>query len=678
MRRRTFLPLVCFPLAGLSLAVPALAQTRPVAAPRLPAASPAMRDFGRNALAHASAGRWREAEYAATQADPLIAKLVLWLKLQQRDTGAIIPAVTAWEVVSFLQDNPDWPAQDLLGRRAEELLRTSADDELALRFFSLRAPRSLDGYQRLAEALRQAGKTPEAQTVLGRGWVEATADPAAEFGYLDRNASLLTPDLHWQRFNRLVLPRDAASASRLLAYLPLDRQATAAARLAFAADSSDAEALNVTVPAGVAPDAGLALHRARWLRRRNRDTEAAKALTAGEADLPAPLARQIWEERNVLARKLLRLNDAPSAYAVAAQHGQAPPGEQHQEAEFLAGYIALRRLDQPAKALAHFAKLAEQSNSVITRARSQYWQGRALAAQGNTARAREHFRAAAELPLAFYGQLAAVALGENGAALAARINRATAPVASAAEASTLERRDIARLVLVLADLGETGRTRTFLLRLEELARTPGEKALVARLAHRIGRPDHAIWVTRRAGIAGAMLLDEGWPTPYQPPAEALDAALVFSITRQESNFDPEAVSGSNARGLMQLLPTTAVAVARKLGVPHALPMLTGNPHHNMRLGTAYIEQMLNQFSGATPLAAAAYNAGPGRVNEWVQSYGDPRTGFIGMLDWMEQIPFSETRNYVQRVLENMAIYRARDPATATRDHPMTPWLADGV
>ena len=151
---------------------------------------------------------------------------------------------------------------------------------------------------------------------------------------------------------------------------------------------------------------------------------------------------------------------------------------------------------------------------------------------------------------------------------------------------------------------------------------------------------------------------------------------MFSITRQESNFDPEAVSPSNARGLMQLLPTTAVAVARKLGVPHALPMLTGNPHHNMRLGTAYIEQMVNQFTGAVPLAVAAYNAGPGRVNEWVQSFGDPRSGFIAMLDWMEQIPFGETRNYVQRVLENMAIYRARDPSLASLDHPMTQWLAE--
>ena len=662
MRRRQFLP-----LPALLLAAPALGRTP---APGRPAAAASPQEdaraaAGRNALAHANANRWREAEAAATQADPLVAKVVQWLKLQQRETS------TAWEVASFVLDNPEWPAQDLLARRAEELLATSPEDALALRFFAQRPPRGLEGFQRHADALRASGKPAEADAVLLRGWLEAAADPAAEGGYLDRNAALLGPAQHWQRFNRLVLPREAASAYRLLPLLPPERQSAAAARLAFAADTAEAEA-----PAGP-PDAGLAMQRARWLRRRNRDTEAAEALRAGEAgqqDLPAPLARQVWEERNILARKLLRLNDAAAAYAVAANHGQAAPTEQHQEAEFLAGYIALRRLEQPRKAAQHFEKLALQSRSVITRARSLYWQGRAAAAQGEAARAHEHYRAAAELPLAFYGQLAALALGENGAALAARIRHAAPPGASTAEARALDRRELVRVVVVLAELGESRRTRAFLLRLEELAPTPGEKALVARLAYRIGRPDHAIWVTRRAGIAGAMLVEEGWPTPYQAPAEALDPALVFSITRQESNFDPEAVSSSNARGLMQLLPSTATLVARRLRVAHQLPMLTGNPQHNMRLGTAYIEQMVNQFTGAVPLAIAAYNAGPGRVNEWVQSYGDPRAGFIGMLDWMEQIPFNETRNYVQRVLENMAIYRAKDTTLAGLEHPMTRWL----
>jgi soluble lytic murein transglycosylase len=171
-----------------------------------------------------------------------------------------------------------------------------------------------------------------------------------------------------------------------------------------------------------------------------------------------------------------------------------------------------------------------------------------------------------------------------------------------------------------------------------------------------------------------MALAEGWPAPYPAPPEGPEPALVFGITRQESNFDPEAVSSANARGLMQLLPATATGVAKRLGLRHQVGMLTTDTAHNMRLGAAYLDQLLVRFGGTLPFAIAGYNAGPGRVDEWLGSYGDPRGGGVAMLDWMEQIPFSETRNYVQRVIENMAIYRALDARSAALEHPMTQWL----
>ncbi|HYZ30657.1 MAG TPA: lytic transglycosylase domain-containing protein, partial [Crenalkalicoccus sp.] len=214
----------------------------------------------------------------------------------------------------------------------------------------------------------------------------------------------------------------------------------------------------------------------------------------------------------------------------------------------------------------------------------------------------------------------------------------------------------------------------FLLRLEALAPTPAEKLLVARLALRLGRPDQAVWVVRRAGATGLMAPAEGWPTPWPAPGGNVEPALVHAIARQESNFDPEAVSSSNARGLMQLLPSTAQQVAKRLGARHTVLLLTADPAHNLRLGAAYLEELLARYGGALPLAIAAYNAGPARVDEWLGTYGDPRAGFTPMLDWMEQIPFSETRNYVQRVLENLAIYRARDAESRSAEHPMTRWL----
>ena len=350
------------------------------------------------------------------------------------------------------------------------------------------------------------------------------------------------------------------------------------------------------------------------------------------------------------------------------------PGEPRQDAEFLAGFIALRFLRDAPAAERHFARLGEDSRSVITRARSHYWQGRAAEEAGRRRPGPGALPGRGQIPLAFYGQRAAVSLGEDGPALSARIARAPAPQPSAAQAQAFAARKPAQVVLALGDIGERRRTRPFLLRLKELSGDPAEKVLAARLAQRIGRPDNAVWVVRRAGASGLMALAEGWPAPYPGPLEGPEPALVFTIARQESNLDPEAVSSANARGLMQLLPTTATGVAKRLGLRHQVGMLTTDPAHNMRLGAAYLDQLLVRFGGTLPFAIAGYNAGPGRVDEWLGSYGDPRGGSVAMLDWMEQIPFSETRNYVQRVIENVGVYRALDPRSAALEHPMTQWL----
>ena len=209
----------------------------------------------------------------------------------------------------------------------------------------------------------------------------------------------------------------------------------------------------------------------------------------------------------------------------------------------------------------------------------------------------------------------------------------------------------------------------------DLQSSPAEHTLTARLAIAIGQPDHAVWVTRRASVQGTMMLREGWPRPFRVPDGLAEPAVVYAITRQESNFETTAVSRSNARGLMQLLPTTARDVARRHGIPHQMSQLINDPDHNVRLGGAYIRERLERFGGVLVYAAAGYNAGSGRVDQWLATYGDPRQGSIRMLDWMEMIPFTETRTYVQRVIEGVAIYRALDPATQALPHPMADWQA---
>ena len=483
MRRRTALAL------PLALALPRPAWPQPV----LPGGAETMRSAGRQAIAFAAAQRWAEADAAAQSADPLIRKLVGWMRLQSRDAAA-----GAAEIVGFALANPAWPGQLALGRRAEEMLASDPDDGLAFAYFAAHAPQGLEGYQRLADALARTGRTEQAARVIRTGWEEAPADPAAEPGFLERNIVLLTPEHHWRRFDRLALARQTAAAGRVVAYLDPVRQSVATARLAYAADRADADAPTLATAAlgsSAMGDPGLTFERARWLRRRDRDGEAVTAWAEGPA-APPETAVATWPERQIMGRKLLRLGDARAAYGVIAGHGITGLSGARQDAEFLAGFIALRRLEEPAAAERHFIALAEGSRSVITRARALYWQGRALAARGDAATARRRYAAAAELPLAFYGQLAALALGEDGAALSARIRRAPAPPIDGREEAAFAAKELARVVLALADIGETRRARQFLLRLEDLAPDAREKAMAARLGTRIGRPDHAVWVVR--------------------------------------------------------------------------------------------------------------------------------------------------------------------------------------
>lgn len=623
---------------------------------------------GRQALEALRQNRFLEADSLALAADPVVRKLVAWGRVQNRDGNA-----SAAEVVAWLDANPDWPLPVTVAIRAEDTLLGEADDTLVLRQFARSPARTLSGAQRHADALTRIGRAADAQAALRDGWRDADGDGFAEQDFLARNAAVLDADDHWRRADRLFWANQAGPAARLLPMLDAARRATLEARLAARAGTF------TFTGTGAAQDIGVAHDVARGLRRADRDAEAAAIWHATEPlqrGLSPEAQRAIWVERQVLSRKTLRLGDAATAYRLAANHGQSEVGEPRQEGEFLAGFIALRMLNQPAQAQAHFARLAEGSRSVITRARGFYWEAAALATLGRTAEAQAKWREAATLPVAFYGQLASLALGESPAQLAARIGGIASPAPSQEQGAAFLGRELVRAVIALADLGQSDRARMFLLRLEELSPDAGDRWLIARLGAAIRRPDHAVWIARRAGADGVMLLEDGWPTPYPTPADGAEPALVNAITRQESNFDLSAVSSANARGPMQLLPSTAAGVARRLGVPHSTALLTTDAAHNLRLGSAFINDMLARFGGAMPLAAAAYNAGPGRVDQWLGTYGDPRAADgPHVLDWIEQIPFSETRNYVQRVIENVVIYRARNPATGDLPHPLAALMA---
>ncbi len=402
----------------------------------------------------------------------------------------------------------------------------------------------------------------------------------------------MRPDDNWERFQRLVR-RDPATAVRQVSRLDPPHRAAAEARLALQRDAPNADALVAAVPEPLRRDPDMMLDRARWLRRADRTADALalwrRAGESAQSDATADDLAAFWIERNLLARRLLHDGDAAGAYALADQHGRIAQ-DQTLDAEFLAGFIALRRLNDPAAATRHFSALADLSKAAITQGRAHYWLGRAAAVAGRNPKP-EYERAAA-WATTFYGQLAALALGDDAAALARRINALHDPAYTRDQVLAFTDREVVRAAAMLVAWNDPHRARPFLLRMDELAPDPADRTLTARFALRLGLPDTAVFVARRMGRDGLALPEAGWPIAADPPDGTVDASVALGLIRQESSFDIGAISPSGARGLMQLMPLTAQAVAKQIGTATSLPTLTSDPAHNMRLGTAYLREML--------------------------------------------------------------------------------------
>ncbi len=616
--------------------------------------------------------RWADADAAvATVPDPVAHKLVLYYRLLT--PGAAHPA----EIAAFMAENPDWPNQALLYRRLQDALATEPDDKTVLEICIRTPPREIPSLLRCADADNRTGHAPDGLATARQAWLTGITDPAQELSFLHIWGKQLTMDDQWRRFERLAWSDNGAvngPAWRQIARLDPAQRPAAEARLALRRDDPSARALVAALPPNAAIDPALMLELAKWLRRANLDDDAVKLWTsvgaAAEQAAPADRRAAFWDERNLLARRRLRMGDNPGAYALADGETGAPT-EQQGDAEFLAGYIALRRQNDLDAAARHFRALAALSKAAITQGRAYYWLGRTADARHDTAAAHAAYATAAAWPTTFYGQLAARALGEDDGQLAARIRAAHDPDWTPARALDFVGREDTRAAALLTGWGEPRRARAFILRLDELAGDGTNRALSAQLAAGLGMPDLAVAIARRAGRDGVMLTEAGWPVAVDAPAGPVEPALTLGLIRQESNFDAQAASPVGARGLMQLMPATAAAVARKLGEAANLPALS-DPGYNMRLGTAYLAGLLQQFGGAMPYAVAGYNAGPGRVTDWLAANGDPGAGPVDMIDWIELIPFGETRNYVQRVIENVVIYRALSGTALP--HPLTRWL----
>jgi soluble lytic murein transglycosylase len=549
--------------------------------------------------------------------------------------------------VDLLRDTVDWPEPEVLRRQAEDHITTATPAATVWKYFTENPPLTSAGHMRRLEAA-QAVSPKDVQRLASESWRTATFKPADEQEFLNKYGISLTPDDNIARFDRIMREGRPQVAKDIVAKLPPAYQPLANARLAMATRAAD----TVQILRGVAPaqlDApAIRLERLQWLRRTGNLGEAKAMLAA-----PASGQTDAWlGEQQQVARDLLAGGHPADAYAVIVQHGQTR-GLAFAEAEFLAGWIALRHLKKPADGIKHFQILYDGVSTDISRSRAAYWMGRAIEASGRPKDANEWYGRAAGYGQTFYGQLAARKLPGGAARMPGD------PSVSDADRLALGGREMVTVARYLGQAGASERTQPFLLKLARMVNGAGETQLLAQLATELKRPDIAVAIARRATDTGITLFDASFPVIDLGTTGSIERALALALTRQESAFYSGAVSPSGALGLMQLMPGTAREVAGKVGVPYVQDKLTRDPAYNVSLGTQYLGDMLAKFGGSYELALAAYNAGPGRVSRWLESIGDPRAGKIDMVDWIEMIPIRETRNYVQRIMEGVGVYRDR-------------------
>ena len=607
---------------------------------------------------------------ASTQGAPFTGslndRLDVWLRL-------VGPThASAQDYADFLQSGSIWPRWSVLVLRMQQALANETDAQVLAR---LCQSQKLTYAPALAQCATQlADNKPLQQQLAGEAltaWTDGNDTPTAASALATTFGAVLTPQSSWLRFDRQERTGLVSAAQQTLPYLSTARQPLAQARLALRNNDATAQSLFDALPSSSRTDPWLVLDLARWLRKRQRYDDAVALWKAGAVEAERTTRSKLfWRERDGLARELIQQNRAEDAFAVA--NDTVADGESRLDAVFLSGWIALRMQHDTVTAEDFFRQLTS-SSSLITRSRGFYWLGRARAAGGNMASAQADWTRAAAYPGTYYGQMAAATLAGPGNALLApeqvpalivqNLLSANNASPSSSEESLPADNDLLLAALRLASMGDKDHTRDFLNLFEkQVTQTPQRQALSS-LALRLGVPDIAVTIARHAGRDGVFMLRSGWPLPYTPPQSNLPRDFVMGLMRQESSFNPDAISPSNAIGLMQLKPSTAADMVRAAGVPQSAATALGlrNPQNNMQLGTAYLLHMQDRFGPIVPYMAAAYNGGPTRLARWLSTAGDPaRTGgdMEQMIDWVENIPYAETRNYVQRVWENMIVYKA--------------------
>ena len=569
------------------------------------------------------------------------------------------------DYASFLIANPDWPDATRMRGWAEKAMQPGENAATVLALFAANKPKTGSGWARLADAYAASGRMADALDAARNAWESADLSADDEQAIWSRYGSSFTRADNDERVDALLFAKKADDAARFFTATSPNRQAAFAARIAMQQNSADAGSRYQAVAANVTSDAGLMMDRARWLRANNYGA-AAQQLAAREHNFTVKPAdpERFFDLLIQLANDAVGDRNWSTAYNIASQIDDVlrtgttvadqPLGirDDYTTLAWLSGTVALDRMNRPQSAIAMFDRYAQGGKSLQVLTKGNYWAGRASLAAGRLQQANGYFDRAAAYPELFYGQLALERLGRSVAPPPAAMPQY---VTTQLQRTAFGSRRLVQAVRLLGQQGRSTEQALFVRALAESLDNDTDRGLAVELGQQIGRDDLAVWTSRMARVKGsAFYVRQAYPTLRTSVSGEL-WSLAHGISRQESSFDPYAVSHAGARGMMQLMVGTAREQAGKMGVGFDSYRLISDPSYNVMIGSSYFKRMLNIWGGSVPLAVASYNAGSGNVGKWVRQYGDPRSQ-VDMLKWIEAIPYSETRAYVQRVIENSVVY----------------------
>ena len=595
---------------------------------------------------------WKLAFNEAQKAsNPIITKLVDWNYLIESNNNA-----SFYDYVAFIDKNNNWPRIDRLRYLAEHKIDfKEVAPAHVINFFKSKQPFSGYGEMKYGEALLIAGKETMAKQLIKEGFVKAFLSKD-DFSYVSKKYKyILTSEDFIKRAEYMAWENEYWELKKTIPYLPKNYKELYFARFSLMTRSYGVDSAINKVPKNMISNVGLQYDRMKWRRKRGRYDSALEIINIYTNEPEKLVKPELWfKEKLIIARKKIDQKKYDEAYRLLTNHGITEKAELA-DAEWHAGWLALSFLNKADEAIAHFKTMYDSVGYPISRSRGAFWLGKSYEKLGKKDEAFKWYEIAAIHTTTFYGQLALNKIGKE------KISIRNDYKLDKDKYNKFLKTDLAKVIILLNELDETKRSKDFIKHIGGEDTKLENRIFAGTLSQKVERLDYSIQIAKQASYEGINLLDLNYPiieTPHEVKGNiTLDQEYILALIRQESEFDRSANSHVGAKGLMQLMPYTAKLVSKQAKLPYSISRLTSDPEYNINLGSHYIAGLILDYDGAYPFAVAAYNAGPHRVSRWLKRFGDPRKKEIDTLDFIEHIPFLETRNYVQRVIENINVYK---------------------